>query len=88
MRSFKNILFVVFITLAPAAFSQLRTDISLDNNWQTIAHDTNPLAYKGFEKASFKTSGWQRVNVPLQDFSHDAPWHDVRQSSRASTQSP
>ena len=64
MRSFKNILFVVFITLAPAAFSQLRTDISLDNNWQTIAHDTNPLAYKGFEKASFKTSGWQRVNVP------------------------
>lgn len=41
-----------------------RTDISLDNSWQTIAHDTDKSAYNGFEKAGFKTENWQKVNVP------------------------
>jgi len=44
--------------------AQTRTDISLDNNWQTIAHDKNPNAYAGFEKVAYKLQGWQTVNVP------------------------
>jgi hypothetical protein len=42
----------------------VRLDVSLNNGWYSIANDTNQLAYDGFENASFKTTGWQPVNVP------------------------
>jgi beta-galactosidase len=37
---------------------------SLNDNWQSIANDTNQHAYDGFEAASFNTAAWQPVNVP------------------------
>lgn len=41
-----------------------RVDVSLNNNWYSIANDTNQQAYDGFQNPSFKTTGWQPVNVP------------------------
>ncbi|WP_205510087.1 malectin domain-containing carbohydrate-binding protein [Longitalea arenae] len=41
-----------------------RVDISLNDNWYSIANDTNQQAYDGFEHPSFRTTGWQPVNVP------------------------
>ncbi|WP_207514186.1 malectin domain-containing carbohydrate-binding protein [Longitalea luteola] len=41
-----------------------RVDVSLNDNWYSIANDTNQQAYDGFENASYKTTGWQPVNVP------------------------
>jgi len=41
-----------------------RTDILLNDNWKTIANDSNQRAYDGFEQASFKTANWQTINIP------------------------
>ena len=41
-----------------------RKEISLNDNWQTIADDTNREAYNGFEQFSYNTSNWKKVNVP------------------------
>jgi len=61
----KKLLYVL-LTLAgySSAIAQTRTDISLDNNWKTVAHDTDPKAFNGFEKSAYRTQSWQTVNVP------------------------
>lgn len=42
----------------------VRTDISLNNNWRTIAHDQNKNAFDGFENSSFDDKSWIVVDVP------------------------
>jgi len=42
----------------------LRTEISLNSNWRTIADDKNKNAFDGFESASFNDKDWITVNVP------------------------
>lgn len=41
-----------------------RTEINLNNNWKTIAHKSDSLAYTGFEISDYNDSLWQEVNVP------------------------
>src|SRR5687768_16129463 len=58
---------IVFLLLPlPGAFAQKgpRQTIPLNNNWVTIAADSNRVAYEGFEKKSFPTGKWKPVNVP------------------------
>lgn len=42
----------------------LRTDLSLDKGWHTVADEQNAHAFDGFEKASFVDTKWRRVDVP------------------------
>ncbi len=58
------ILFLLFIFSQNLYSQSPRTDISLDNSWQTVANDNDKDAYNGFEKSNFKTENWQNVNVP------------------------
>ncbi|MCU0322239.1 MAG: beta galactosidase jelly roll domain-containing protein [Chitinophagaceae bacterium] len=41
-----------------------RQDILLNDNWKTIASDSNQHAFNGFEQSSYKTTNWKTVNVP------------------------
>ncbi|WP_256012341.1 malectin domain-containing carbohydrate-binding protein [Desertivirga xinjiangensis] len=52
------------ISIFQTSKAQTRTDISLDANWQTIAHEEDKNAYSGFEKPDYKTQNWKTVNVP------------------------
>ncbi|OQP59822.1 malectin domain-containing carbohydrate-binding protein [Niastella populi] len=47
-----------------AVVPAVRVNLSLNDNWHSIANDTNQQAYEGFENPSFNTTGWQAVNVP------------------------
>ena len=47
-----------------ATLSSLRTDISLDKGWTSIANDNNKNAYNGFEQPTYSTAKWQQVDVP------------------------
>lgn len=63
----KNILVISTVLCAFTASGQgpgARIDLSLNNNWQSIANDTNQHAYDGFEDPSYNTAAWQPVNVP------------------------
>jgi beta-galactosidase len=44
--------------------AQVRTDISLDKDWKSVADDNRKFAYNGFEKASFSDAKWKHVEVP------------------------
>lgn len=41
-----------------------RKEISLNDNWRTIANDTDKDAYNGFEATNYNDSQWERVSVP------------------------
>jgi beta-galactosidase len=59
--------FVVLSVLLSSWFNLLqaqRQDILLNDNWQTIANDSNQHAFDGFELSSYKTTNWKTVNVP------------------------
>jgi beta-galactosidase len=59
-----HLLIAIFLLSSLSGFAQSRQSISLNNGWTTIADDTNPFKYNGFEKADFPTSNWQTVDVP------------------------
>jgi len=63
-QSFWMGLFCLLLTADCFAQSGIRKDISLNNNWQTIADDSNSNAYAGFEQPTFNASAWKRVTVP------------------------
>jgi hypothetical protein len=46
------------------AAQNIRTDISLDKAWKTIADDKNQHAFDDFRNASFNDAGWTTVDVP------------------------
>ena len=53
------------ITLAGCTSrKEIRQDILLNEDWLTVANDTNQMAYQGFEADHFKTDDWERVDVP------------------------
>jgi beta-galactosidase len=54
----------VFASLWLNLKAQVRTDISLNKDWKSVADDNNKFAYNGFEKASFNDVKWKHVEVP------------------------
>ncbi len=42
----------------------VRTDISLDAGWRTIADETDPQKFAGFEQSGFDDHAWRTVDVP------------------------
>ncbi|MEO6731677.1 MAG: glycoside hydrolase family 2 TIM barrel-domain containing protein, partial [Ferruginibacter sp.] len=59
------LLFLLLLPVAAAiAQANIRQDISLDNNWRSIANDSSQHAYSSFEKASFNDKNWINVKVP------------------------
>jgi beta-galactosidase len=58
------ILILTFINNTTFAQQNTRQEISLNNNWHTVADDNNQKAYPGFEQVGFKDSYWKTVNVP------------------------
>lgn len=57
-------LFLFFQIVVLSSAQSVRTEISLNENWKTIANDENRNAFSGFENASFNDSKWKQVNVP------------------------
>jgi beta-galactosidase len=39
-------------------------DILLNDDWRTVANDTDQYAYKGFEQSEFDDSDWEKVIIP------------------------
>eukprot|EP01136_Pigoraptor_vietnamica_P005356 Opistho-1_new@36860 len=62
----KNIkLVLVLVLFAVNSFAQgIRKEISLNNNWLSIADEKNSNAYNGFEQTNYATNRWKKVNVP------------------------
>lgn len=59
------ILFFFFGLISGCALAQApRIDISLNNNWKTIADDNNKYAYEGFESNAAVSAKWKVVDVP------------------------
>src|SRR6266480_4866544 len=56
--------FSFFLINTIGAQINIRTDVSLNNNWQTIADDQNKNAFNGFERTDFNDTRWKRVDVP------------------------
>ncbi|HWA28006.1 MAG TPA: malectin domain-containing carbohydrate-binding protein [Lacunisphaera sp.] len=54
------------LAIAGSAFAaeSPRREISLDAGWRTVADDTDPKKYDGFETSDFDDSSWQKVEVP------------------------
>lgn len=44
--------------------AQVRREISLNEGWRTVAHDTDQNFYTGFEAEGYKDADWKRVDVP------------------------
>lgn len=68
-KTFLKIKFSIVFTLVLQSSLLLaqvntRTDVSLNDNWLSIAGDSNQHAYDGFENRSFSTNSWIKVNVP------------------------
>ncbi|MBN2611190.1 MAG: DUF4982 domain-containing protein [Bacteroidales bacterium] len=65
-----NIIHFVLILLLFSLSDQLlsqsghRKDILLNDNWKTVANDSNRMAYEGFEMQVFDDSGWKTVDIP------------------------
>lgn len=47
-----------------AGFTQPRKDYLLNNDWYTIANDSNVTTWDGFEKKNALQTNWQKVQVP------------------------
>lgn len=61
----KYILFIPLLLVCQSLYSQsIRRDISLNNDWLSVANDSNKHAFDGFEKQNFKPNSWTKVNVP------------------------
>lgn len=64
-------LFILFTSLALLIFTgcskdskPIRTDIILDTDWKTIAHDSLVKEYNNFIFPDYNDSGWLNVSVP------------------------
>lgn len=63
-RLFAVIVYVVGLSGYVNSQEYIRQYISLNDNWYTIANDTNKEAYTGFEAIKYNTSEWELVDVP------------------------
>jgi len=57
-------LLLIFINFSTFAQTNIRQDISLDQDWVSVVDDNNREAYPGFETLNYKTTNWQPVSVP------------------------
>lgn len=66
MNKRKVVAFLIGLFFTSAGFTQtgLRKNITLNENWQSIADDNNINAYQGFEQQGFNDKAWKKVNVP------------------------
>lgn len=68
MKQYKNQILIITLLLTFAGcksdFIEIRQKQSLNEAWKTIANDTNPNAYDGFEKFDYDDSKWQTVDIP------------------------
>jgi len=56
---------LMMVSFHPAIAQQrIRQDVSLNNNWKTIADDKNINAYSGFEQTAYADNNWLTVDVP------------------------
>lgn len=61
----RGIVFVWIVTLVSCSSDkEIRQDVLFNEDWQTVANDTNKLAYQGFEEKQFKTDNWLSVQIP------------------------
>lgn len=58
------LVFAAGIFLGLATKAQVRREISLNEAWKTVAHDTDQNFYNGFEAENFKDTNWKQVDVP------------------------
>ncbi|GGE49640.1 glycosyl hydrolase family 2 [Pedobacter psychrotolerans] len=62
------LLFLSFISIllffAGNSSAQIRKDIPLNANWETIADEKNINAHDGFQANNYKINNWKKVNVP------------------------
>ncbi len=58
------ILFLAFPFAALQSQQNVRTDISLNANWRTVADDQNKNAFNGFETVIYNDAKWKQVTVP------------------------
>ena len=63
MTKFITLFFLLFSVILFAQ-NNTRTNISLNNNWKTIAFDSLSNKMKGFENPSFNDKNWKQVTVP------------------------
>jgi beta-galactosidase len=63
-QTFMNLVCIFSVSLWFNTLHAQRQDILLNDNWQTIANDTNKNAYNGFEQINYTTKNWKQVNVP------------------------
>lgn len=63
MKSIKLVLVLVLFTLNSFA-QNIRKEISLNNNWLSIADEKNINANNGFEALTYQPKNWKSVNVP------------------------
>jgi beta-galactosidase len=66
MNKRKVIAFLIGLFFTSTGFTQtgLRKNITLNENWQSIADDNSINAYQGFEQQGFNDKAWKKVNVP------------------------
>ena len=58
------IIMVITFALACDKKTPVRTNISLDTNWRSVAYCSSRSEYEGFEREEFDDSDWVTVNVP------------------------
>jgi beta-galactosidase len=61
---FTLILFYTFATAHCYSGEGLHHDILLNDDWRTIANDTDQYAYQGFEQPGFDDTHWEEVTIP------------------------
>jgi hypothetical protein len=65
MKNKKTSFIIFFLFLLSNTHAQnLRKDISLNANWETVANEKDIKAHDGFQSIGFKVFNWKTVNVP------------------------
>ena len=64
IMQFTLVLFYLFAMADCISGEGDRYDILLDDNWRTIANDSDMYAFQGFEQPEFNDSSWEMVDLP------------------------
>ncbi len=63
-KSFWLVLLLICISVLRLNAQEVRQEISLNQNWKTIASGPKPLIEKNFERPNFDDGNWLKVDVP------------------------
>lgn len=64
MKKFLNWSIFLLLLYSCTEHQPVRQDISLNDDWLSVANDTNKFAYDGFEHPDYSAEAWNVVNVP------------------------